>query len=342
MKYNMKKKFKKILVTGADGFIGSHLCEYLTHQGYDIKAFTLYNSFGTNGWLDTTGLDCEIVRADVRDSFAVKKAMQGCDAVCHLAALIAIPYSYDAPHSYIETNINGTLNIVEAARDLGVERVVVTSTSEVYGTALYVPIDENHPLQGQSPYSATKIGADSLALSFHKSFGTPVSVLRPFNTFGPRQSLRAVIPSVICQGVRGKMRGEKTIMLNIGDTSPTRDFSYCIDTASGFLACLLSDKAIGETINLGSGFEISVGDTINLIGQQLGVEFQLSTDQQRLRPQNSEVFRLFADNKKALEYMQWQPQYAGLAGFARAIAPTIEWFSNPDNLRHYPKDSYVK
>ncbi len=330
------QKFKKILITGADGFIGSHLVEYLLAKNYNIKAFTLYNSFGTNGWLDTIkGLDCEIVRSDVRDSFAVKKAMQDCDAVLHLAALIAIPYSYDAPNSYVDTNINGTLNIVQAAKELGVERVVVTSTSEVYGTALYVPIDEKHPLQGQSPYSATKIGADALALSYHKAFGTPISVLRPFNTFGPRQSLRAVIPSIITQFAKGKR------VIDIGDITPTRDFSYATDTASGFLACLLSPNTIGETINLGSGFEITIADTIDCIAQIMGVSYQLKTENARIRPQNSEVFRLFADNSKAQSLMNWQPQFAKLEGFKKALEQTIKWFTYPENLKFYPQDHYV-
>lgn len=329
---------KKVLVTGADGFIGSHLVEELVNQGYPVKAFVYYNSQGSLGWLEYSPehvrKSIEIFAGDIRDPHGVKSAMNGCSSVLHLAALIAIPYSYHSPDSYVDTNVKGTLNVVQAARELGVEKVVHTSTSEVYGSALRVPIDENHPLQGQSPYSATKIGADQIALSFHRSFDTPVCVLRPFNTFGPRQSARAVIPTVIGQVASGL----KTIRL--GALKPTRDFSYVTDTAKGFIAALKSPKSVGEVINLGSGFEISVEDTVKMIGEVMGRPVSVELDPARLRPEKSEVDRLWSDNAKAKNLIDWTPEYGGLEGFRRGLKETSEWFSNPENVKLYKFHSY--
>jgi len=288
---------KKILVTGANGFIGSHLTEELVRQGYDVRAFVEYNSFNSWGWLDSTSQDIksnlDVFSGDIRDPFGVKEAMKGCTHVLNLAALIAIPYSYHSPATYIDTNINGALNIVQAARELDVEKVVQTSTSEVYGTALYVPIDEEHPLQGQSPYSASKIGADQMALSFYRSFDTPVSIIRPFNTYGPRQSARAVIPTIISQLANGK----DTIKL--GAISPTRDFNYIKDTVSGFISVMNSEKSIGEVINIGSNYEVSIGETAEMIADIMNVNLIIETDEQRLRPEKSEVIGLWAEIKKA-------------------------------------------
>jgi dTDP-glucose 4,6-dehydratase len=287
----------KVLVTGADGFIGSHLTEMLVRKGYDVRAFVFYNSFNSWGWLDECGEDVagkfEVFAGDIRDPYGVKKAMQGCDAVLHLAALIGIPYSYHSPCTYVDTNIKGTLNIVQAARELGVGKVVHTSTSEVYGTAQFVPITEEHPLQGQSPYSASKIGADQIALSFYTSFETPVAVLRPFNTYGPRQSARAVIPTLISQIAAGKKE------IQLGATTPTRDFSYVTDTAAGFIQALESKEIIGTVTNLGSGFEISIGKTAELIASLMGATVTFTTDNNRIRPEKSEVERLFASYEKA-------------------------------------------
>lgn len=328
----------KILVTGADGFIGSHLTEQLVRQGHDVRAFVYYNSFGHRGWLDSSPADIQdaldYFAGDVRDPYGVKTAMQGCDAVLHLAALIGIPYSYHSPDAYVDTNIKGTLNVVQAARELGVHRVVHTSTSEVYGTAKYVPIDEDHPLQGQSPYSATKIGADQIALSFHKSFGTPISVVRPFNTFGPRQSARAVIPTIITQIANGERR------IKLGSLHPTRDFNYVSDTVRGFLAALQSERALGEVINIGSNYEISIGATAALIAEVMDAKIEIFTDDQRLRPDASEVERLWAANAKAKILLDWSPAYAGLDGLRRALRETIDWFVEPDNLRHYKHGIY--
>ena len=329
---------KKILVTGSDGFIGSHLTESLVRSGYDVRAFVLYNSFNSWGWLDRCADDVkgqfEVFAGDVRDTNGVRTAMQGCDAVLHLAALIAIPYSYHSPDTYVDTNIKGTLNVVQAARDLGVEKVVHTSTSEVYGTARFVPITEDHPLQGQSPYSASKIGADQIALSFHKSFSTPVTVLRPFNTYGPRQSARAVIPTIITQIAKG----ERTIKL--GAVSPTRDFNFVSDTVSGFCSALESDNGIGEEINIGSNFEVSIEDTALNIARVMGCEIEIVTDEQRLRPDNSEVERLWASNARAAELLGWKPEYGGLDGFQRGLKETTEWFADPANLAQYKADIY--
>ena len=328
----------KTLVTGADGFIGSHLTESLVRQGHDVRAFVLYNSFNSWGWLDHCAQDIqgkfEIFSGDIRDPNGVRTAMKGCDAVLHLAALIAIPYSYHSPDTYIDTNIKGTLNIVQAARDLGVVKVVHTSTSEVYGTARFVPITEDHPLQGQSPYSASKIGADQIAMSFFTSFGTPVTLLRPFNTYGPRQSARAVIPTIITQIASGKRQ------IKLGAVHPTRDFSYVSDTVSGFIAALNSDRCVGEVVNLGSGFEISIGDTAHAIAEVMGVEINIVTDEQRLRPEKSEVERLWADNSKARAVLDWKPQYEGLEGFRCGLVETVAWFSQTSHLASYKSDLY--
>jgi dTDP-glucose 4,6-dehydratase len=329
----------KVLITGADGFIGSHLTEAMVRAGHDVRAFVLYNSFNSWGWLDRCGEDVrgkfEVFAGDIRDPSGVRVAMRDCDAVLHLAALIAIPYSYHSPDTYVDTNIKGTLNVVQAARELGVSRVVHTSTSEVYGTARFVPITEEHPLQGQSPYSASKIGADQIALSFHKSFGTPVLVLRPFNTYGPRQSARAVIPTIITQLASGKRR------IKLGAISPTRDFNYVGDTVAGFIAALKAPaQALGEVINVGSNYEISIGDTAKTIAELMNAPLEIETDEQRLRPALSEVERLWASADKAEKLMSWKPQFAGLEGLRRGLGQTIEWFLDPAHLAAYKADAY--
>ncbi len=328
----------KVLVTGADGFIGSHLVESLVRQGRDVTAFVLYNSSNSSGWLDQCAVEVknqfEVFAGDIRDPHGVKKAMKGCDEVLHLAALIAIPYSYHSPDTYVDTNVKGTLNILQAARELDVRRVIHTSTSEVYGTARFVPITEDHPLQGQSPYSATKIAADQLAYSFYAPFGLPVVIVRPFNTYGPRQSARAVIPTIITQIANGVRQ------IRLGALSPTRDFSYVHDTVAGFIAALNSDQGLGEVVNLGSNFEISVGDTARLIAEVMNTEIEILTDEARLRPENSEVGRLWADNVKAKNLFDWQPMYGGHDGFRRGLAGTAEWFASADNLRGYKADRY--
>jgi dTDP-glucose 4,6-dehydratase len=327
-----------ILITGADGFIGSHLTEALVRQGHKVRAFVMYNSFNSWGWLDHCSPDVkgkfEVFAGDIRDPHGVKEAMKGCDAVLHLAALIAIPYSYHSPDTYVDTNIKGTLNVLQAACELGVKRVIHTSTSEVYGTARFVPITEEHPLQGQSPYSATKIGADQLAMSFYSSFGTPVSTIRPFNTYGPRQSARAVIPTIITQLANGKRQ------IKLGAVHPTRDFNFVADTVAGFIAALNTERGIGEVINIGSNFEISIGDTARTIAEVMGVEIEILTDEQRLRPDKSEVERLWASNDKARELLGWQPQYGGLDGFRRGLTETVAWFSKPANLASYKSEIY--
>ncbi len=334
----MDLKGKKILVTGADGFIGSHLTEELVRRGHEVRAFTLYNSFSSWGWLDQSPdeirRELDVFAGDVRDPHGVKTAMEGCDVVLHLAALIAIPYSYHSPHSYVGTNISGTLNIVQAARELGIERVVHTSTSETYGTARFVPITEDHPLQGQSPYSASKIGADQIALSYYTSFETPVSVIRPFNTYGPRQSARAVIPTIITQIANGARK------IKLGSLEPTRDFSFVMDTVRGFLAIAEADDCIGKVTNVGSSFEISIGDTAALIAEVMGTEVEIEADQQRIRPAKSEVERLFAGIGKARERAGWEPEYAGREGFGRGLKETAEWFADPANLAQYKSDRY--
>lgn len=334
----MSLKSKKVLVTGADGFIGSHLTEHLVKLGADVRAFVFYNSFNSWGWLDesddATKRAIEIFAGDVRDPHGVRTAMRECDVVFHLAALIAIPYSYHSPDAYVDTNVKGTLNVVQAARDLGIDRVVHTSTSEVYGTAQFVPITEDHPLQGQSPYSATKIGADQLAMSFFSSFATPVTIIRPFNTYGPRQSARAVIPTIITQIASGA----KTIKL--GATAPTRDFNYVRDTVRGFVAVAECDKAVGQVVNIGSNYEISIGDTAKLIAQEMKRDVEFVLDEQRLRPADSEVERLWADNSRARDLAGWAPEYAGRDGFRRGLSETIAWFCDPANLRRYKAERY--
>ncbi|WP_029544416.1 NAD-dependent 4,6-dehydratase LegB [Selenomonas sp. AB3002] len=329
---------KKILVTGADGFIGSHLVEKLVCDGYAVKAFVLYNSFNSWGWLDESPLDVknelEVFAGDIRDAHGVKTAMEGCDAVLNLAALIAIPYSYHSPDTYVDTNVKGALNVVQAARELGIEKVVQTSTSEVYGTARFVPITEEHPLQGQSPYSASKIGADQIAMSFYRSFGTPVALIRPFNTYGPRQSARAVIPTIITQLLNGKRK------IKLGALTPTRDFNYVKDTVQGFISVMNSHNSIGEVINIGSNFEVSIGDTAKIIAEAMNVDIEIETDEIRLRPEKSEVNRLWADNSKAKRLLGWEPQYGGREGFKRGLKETIDWFADKDNLKKYKADVY--
>lgn len=322
----------KILVTGADGFIGSHLTEELVRRGYEVKAFVYYNSFGFNGWLDTLSDDVlsqiEICAGDVRDSHGVEQAVKGTEAIFHLAALIAIPYSYSYPDTYVDTNIKGTLNILQAARMNQNERVLVTSTSEVYGTAQYVPIDEKHPFQGQSPYSATKIGADRLAESFYKSFELPVTIVRPFNTFGPRQSARAVIPTIIMQLLSGFQE------IKLGSLSPTRDFNYVKDTVNGFISIYESDKTIGEEINIATECEISIGKLAKELIDQINPTARIVCDEQRLRPQKSEVNRLLGSNRKIKELTDWIPVHT----FEQGLAETIEFIRN--NLERYKADRY--
>jgi NAD dependent epimerase/dehydratase len=329
----------KVLVTGADGFIGSHLVEALVAAGHQVRAFCLYNSNGSWGWLDTlpqsTKAELEVELGDIRDPLCVREAMRDCDQVFHLAALIAIPYSYVAPASYVDTNIHGTLNVVQAARDLGVSRVVHTSTSETYGTAQFVPITEDHPQVGQSPYAASKIGADQVALSYWRSFGTPVSVLRPFNTYGPRQSARAVIPTIITQVASGQRQ------IRLGALSPTRDFNFVADTCAAFQAIAACDAALGQVVNSASNFEISIGDTASLIGEVMNVDLEIVTEEQRIRPEGSEVNRLFGDNTRLRHLTGLQPAYGGLEGFRRGLAQTAEWFSDPTNLAHYRPGTYA-
>lgn len=323
---------KKVLVTGADGFIGSHLTESLLEAGYDVKAFVYYNSFNNWGWLDTFPKEklsqIEIFSGDIRDPNGVREAMKGADMVFHLAALIAIPFSYHSPDSYVDTNIKGTLNVLQAARDLGTERVLSTSTSEVYGTAQYVPIDEKHPYQGQSPYSATKIGADRLAESFYRSFGLPVSIVRPFNTFGPRQSARAVIPTIISQLLAGKDE------IKLGSLTPTRDFNYVKDTAAGFIAIAESDKTVGEEINIATQQEISIGDLAKEIIAQIRPSARIVCDEQRLRPEKSEVNRLLGSNEKIRALTGFRQKYT----FAEGIAETIAWMRGHQDA--YKADLY--
>jgi NAD dependent epimerase/dehydratase len=306
--------------------------------GCDVRAFVLYNSFNSWGWLDQCGADVqgkfEVFAGDIRDPNGVRTALKNCDAVMHLAALIAIPYSYHSPDTYVDTNIKGTLNVVQAARDMEVSRVIHTSTSEVYGTARFVPITEEHPLQGQSPYSASKIGADQIAMSFYTSFGTPVMIVRPFNTYGPRQSARAVIPTIITQIANGIRQ------IKLGAVHPTRDFNYVADTVAGFMCALRSENGVGETINLGSNFEISIGDTARTIADVMGVEIEILSDKQRLRPDKSEVERLWADNAKARRLLDWQPEYGGFDGFRRGLSATVDWFNEPANLKSYRSDIY--
>jgi NAD dependent epimerase/dehydratase len=325
---------KKVLVTGADGFIGSHLVEHLLEEGYTVRAFVLYNSFNSYGWLDTLPKEklkqIEIFSGDIRDPNGVRVAMEGIDVVYHLAALIAIPYSYHSPDSYVDVNIKGTLNILQAAKLLNTKRVLVTSTSEVYGTAQYVPIDEKHPFQGQSPYSATKIGADRIAESFYRSFDMPVSIVRPFNTFGPRQSARAVIPTIITQLLNGETQ------IKLGDITPTRDLLFVKDTVSGFSAIANCEKAIGEEINIATQSEITVGDLAQKIINSINSKATIVSDEIRLRPEKSEVRRLFGSNEKLKSLTKWQQKYT----LDESLKHTIDWFSKAENLRQYKHDIY--
>ncbi len=329
---------KKILVTGADGFIGSHLTEKLVRLGYNVRAFVFYNSFNSWGWLDHSPEEIkenlEIFAGDIRDPHGVRQAMKGCDVVFHLAALISIPYSYHSPDTYIDTNVKGTLNIAQAARELGISKVIHTSTSEVYGTAQFVPITEAHPLQGQSPYSASKIGADQVVMSFYHAFNTPVSIVRPFNTYGPRQSARAIIPTVITQIASGKRK------IKLGSLHPTRDFNYVKDTVNGFVAVAKSDQTIGEVINIGSNFEISIGETVKIIADIMNKSIEIEVDLQRIRPENSEVERLWADNSKAKKIAGWTPVYGGIEGLKKGLEETTTWFMNTEHLRQYKPGEY--
>lgn len=329
----------KVLVTGADGFIGSHLTEALVRAGHDVRAMVLYNSLGTWGWLDRCAADVtgrfEVVAGDIRSAEDVRRAVKGVDAVLHLAALIAIPYSFAAPDAYVDTNVTGTLNVLLACRDAGVRRIVHTSTSEVYGTAQFVPITEAHPLHAQSPYAASKIGADQLALSFAASYDMPVTVIRPFNTFGPRQSARAVIPAIIGQVLAGAEA------LHLGSTHPTRDFTFVTDTAAGFIAALTSTAGVGDVANLGTGYEVTIGETAALIMELIGRTVPIITAAERLRPGSSEVERLCADNSRARAWWGWQPARHGADGLRAGMAQTIEWFSNPENLAMYRPAQYV-
>ncbi len=325
---------KKALVTGADGFIGSHLVEHLLDEGYKVKAFVYYNSFNSWGWLDTLPKEkldqIEVFSGDIRDPNGVRTAMEGVDIVFHLAALIAIPYSYHSPDSYVDTNVKGTLNILQAARSMNVERVLVTSTSEVYGTALYVPIDEKHPRQGQSPYSATKIGGDHMAESFYRSFDLPVTIVRPFNTYGPRQSARAVIPTIITQLLSGYTE------IKLGALSPTRDLLFVKDTARGFAEIAKCETLIGEEVNLATQNEISIGDLAQTIIDLINPDARIITDEERLRPQKSEVERLLGANQKIMQHTSWKPQFTVKEG----LAETIKWFREDANLKRYKADIY--
>lgn len=330
----MELKGKKVLVTGADGFIGSHLVERLIQEGCKVKAFCYYNSFNSWGWLDSLTKDqlsgIEVFTGDVRDPNGVRTAMKGTEVVFHLAALIAIPFSYHSPDSYIDTNVKGTLNIVQAAKDLGIERVLVTSTSEVYGTAQYIPIDEKHPRQPQSPYSASKIGADCIAESFYRSFNLPLTIVRPFNTYGPRQSARAVIPTIITQLLNGKEE------IRLGDLRPTRDLLFVRDTVEGFTEIAKSDKLIGEDCNIATQSEISVQDLAMELIRQINPNARIVTDEDRLRPDKSEVFRLYGANEKILKHTSWKQKHC----LQQGLAETIEWFRNPENLKQYKADIY--
>jgi len=334
----MRLDDKRILVTGADGFIGSHLAETLVRAGCGVRAFVFYNSFNSWGWLDDSPGDIreeiEIFAGDVRDPHGVRAAMTGCDIVFHLAALIGIPFSYHSPDAYVDTNVKGTLNILQAGRDLGIEKIVHTSTSEVYGSAQFVPITEKHPVSAQSPYAATKVAADQLALSFFRSFETPVAIIRPFNTYGPRQSARAVIPTIITQIASGKQS------IRLGALHPTRDFSFVQDTVQGFIAIAESDRTVGEVVNIGSNFEISIGEMARDIASAMDAEIQIGSDERRIRPEKSEVERLWADTTKAGELAGWRPVYQGREGFRKGILQTVQWFSDPQNRAGYKTDIY--
>ena len=323
---------KVILITGADGFIGSHLVEMLVAKGYQIRALAQYNSFNNWGWLEDVKCKdkIEVLTGDIRDSHYCKLITKDVDIIFHLAALIAIPYSYIAPDSYVDTNIKGTLNICQAAKENGNIRVIHTSTSEVYGTAQYVPIDENHPTQPQSPYSATKIAADAMAMSFYNAFDLPVTIARPFNTYGPRQSARAVIPTIITQISNGVKE------IKLGDVTPTRDFNYVDDTCRGFIALAECDESIGETVNIGSNFEISIGDTLNLVKELMNSDVEFVVDENRIRPSKSEVFRLWCDNSKIKELTGFKPQ----VNIKEGLQKTIDWITQPDNLKKYKSEIY--
>ena len=325
---------KKVLVTGADGFIGSHLVEELLNQKYKVKAFCLYNSFNSWGWLDTLPKEkldrLEVFTGDIRDPNGVRVAMKDCDIVFHLAALIAIPYSYHSPDSYVDTNVKGTLNIIQAARDFNIERVLVTSTSEVYGTAKYVPIDENHPKQPQSPYSASKIGADCMADSFYRSFNLPITIVRPFNTYGPRQSARAIIPTIITQLLKGFNE------IKLGDLTPTRDLLYVKDTVRGFIEIAKAESLIGHECNIATNSEISMQDMANLLIKLINPKAKIIQESNRLRPEKSEVYRLFGDNSKIIKHTDWNLQYSLEDGLKK----TIDWFSDDTNLKQYKVDVY--
>jgi NAD dependent epimerase/dehydratase len=329
----------KVFLTGADGFIGSHLAEELVRAGHEVKALCIYNSIGSHGWLDTIDPEVkkhmEIVLGDIRDPYHMNELVRGQEAVMHLAALIAIPFSYVAPDMYVQTNIQGTLNLLNAARNHDVNRFIHTSTSEVYGTAQYVPMDEGHVLQGQSPYSASKIGADQMVKSFYSSFELPTLTIRPFNTYGPRQSARAVIPTIISQLAAGKKE------INLGALTPTRDFTYVTDTAKGFERALHASTGFGEVTNLGVGFEVSIGETFDIINELMGAGAVATEDPNRIRPKNSEVERLFSDNTKAKTVLNWEPEIKGIEGFRVGLGKTIEWFTNPANLAKYRPDEYT-
>ena len=326
----------KILITGAEGFIGSHLASKLINKGYSVNAMVLYNSFNSYGWLDTLDYKIKkkinIILGDIRDYSSVHHAAKKCDVIINLAALIGIPYSYRAPMSYFETNVKGTINILEVAKKLNIKKVIQTSTSEVYGTAKFVPMTEKHPLIGQSPYSASKISSDQVSLSYYLSFGTPVTILRPFNTFGPRQSLRAVIPSIILQGLEKNFNNKK---INIGSLKPTRDFNYVDDIVNAYILSIRNKKCIGEIINLSTGKEISIKDTIKIISEILNVKFEVIQKEERIRPNNSEVNRLCGSNKKAQKILNWKPVYVGKKMFKKSLIKTINWYKNPINLKNY-------
>lgn len=334
----MNLKNSKIFVTGADGFIGSHLVELLVSEGYDVRAMVAYNSLGSWGWLDTVSADVikeiDVFDGDIRDRNCVREGVQGCNVVLHLAALISIPYSYKSPMSYVDTNLVGTMNVLEAGRELGVERIVHTSTSEVYGSAQFVPISEEHPLNAQSPYAASKIAADQMALSYHKTFDCPVSVIRPFNTYGPRQSTRAVIPAIISQIAAGQRE------IKLGNLDATRDFTFVEDTAFGFINVAQTDECMGGVTNVGSGFEISIRDLAHLIADVMGVSIEIVQEEKRMRPEKSEVDRLYAGVEKAKSLFDWQPKHGKLEGLRAGMEKTVLWFSDPENLKMYPVDKF--
>ena len=330
---------KKIFITGADGFIGSHLVEKLVYDGYEVKALAQYNSFNNYGWLDDINKevygDFEKILGDVRDLSQISKLMKGCDIVFHLASLIGIPYSYIAPQSYIDTNITGTLNVLQASRNNEISKIIHTSTSEVYGSAQFVPISEKHPLNGQSPYAASKIGADQLAHSFFSSFNSPVSICRPFNTYGPRQSLRAVIPTIIVQLINEVQK------IKLGNIDTTRDFNFVKDTVSGFIAIMLNEKSNGEVFNIGSNYEIAISKVLDIISQKMNLNIEIEIEQKRTRPNKSEVDRLWADNSKAMNSLDWVPKYSQISGFEKGIEETINWFKVTENINKYLNTGYV-